>query len=164
MSLTENEDKTYCLRIGCGNDRCKRNWAYRPEGAPWYSAKSFLECPDYVAPAGRKYVDVEELLKGLSGDLPYKGSVRRVLMQARKLSEIDIINRIREQRNGLSWIRPAGTVKNSYRFQCPYCNSICYEVTGNNGRKRKTENPQCTYRFCPHCGERVGNGDQTEAR
>ena len=53
------------------------------------------------------------------------------------------------------WIRPAGAPRCSYRYKCPYCERICYQVTGNNGKKVKEPYPKCTYIFCPWCGERV---------
>lgn len=49
------------------------------------------------------------------------------------------------------WLRPKGSTRGSYKFQCSLCGNIVHQVTGNNGRKVKEDNPQCTYAFCPWC-------------
>lgn len=54
------------------------------------------------------------------------------------------------------WERPAGANRCSYRYKCSLCGEIAYQVTGNNGRKKKAAEPACTYKFCPHCGYPIG--------
>ena len=55
------------------------------------------------------------------------------------------------------WIRPEGSTRGSYKFQCSVCGQISHQVTGNNGRKVKEDNPKCTYRFCPWCMTPMSN-------
>ena len=55
----------------------------------------------------------------------------------------------------MRWIRPEGAGRSSYRFKCSSCGKICHQVTGNCGRKQKVDRPDCTYRFCPWCGEKM---------
>lgn len=50
------------------------------------------------------------------------------------------------------WYKPQGYPRDSYRFICDNCHDVAYFVTGNNGKKNKSDNPKCGYRYCPNCG------------
>ena len=53
------------------------------------------------------------------------------------------------------WIRPLGSPRCSYRYQCSECGEVAYQVTGNCGRKVKVPEPCCSYRYCPNCGAKM---------
>lgn len=58
------------------------------------------------------------------------------------------------------WYKPQGYPRDSYRFICDNCHDVAYFVTGNNGKKNKSDNPKCGYRYCPNCGADMrGNKD-----
>lgn len=76
------------------------------------------------------YKDTEQILRNLPDDLPYKASVKRVLIQAPAAD-------VAEVRHG-TWIK-----HNSY-VECPFCGAMPY----NNSN------------YCPKCGAKMdGKGE-----
>lgn len=62
-----------------------------------------------------KYIDADELLNRLPDDLPYKASVKRVLMQAPTADVAPIVDTLREMQNRLT--QAIGTyTKESYVY------------------------------------------------
>lgn len=57
----------------------------------------------------------------------------------------------------MRWIRPEGAQPCSYKYQCSSCGSVCHQIKGNHrlSEKIKQKLPDCTYKFCPNCGEKV---------
>lgn len=60
------------------------------------------------------------------------------------------------------WLRPKGSTRGGYKYQCSECKEICYCVTGNCGKKVKIDNPPCPYKYCPHCGAKVEDKPKVE--
>ena len=82
-----------------------------------------------------RYIDAEELLHRLPNDLPYKGSVRRVLIQAPSAD-------VQEVRHG-KWINETRT----YGTICAQC-SVCGLFSGVWLRN-------APYKYCPYCGSKM---------
>jgi hypothetical protein len=80
------------------------------------------------------YIDADELLRTLPDDLPYKASVKRVLMQAPKAD-------VAEVKHG-KWLMPLGNEpwRKGYFCRCSVCDYI------NNGHTQKVPS------FCECCG------------
>ncbi len=57
------------------------------------------------------------------------------------------------------WYKPQGYPRDSYRFICDNCHNVAYFVTGNNGKKNKSDNPKCGYHSCPNCGAKMEGTD-----
>ena len=49
------------------------------------------------------------------------------------------------------WIRPKGSTRGSYQFQCSECGETVYYVHGCNNRNNKDIDPSCGYPSCPYC-------------
>ena len=89
-----------------------------------------------------RYIDAEELLHRLPDHLPYKASVRRVLIQAPSAD-------VQEVRRG-KWInenRMYGTIS----AQC----SVCGLFSGVWLRN-------APYKYCPYCGSKMDEGGNEE--
>lgn len=80
-----------------------------------------------------RYIDAEELLHRLPNDLPYKGSVRRVLIQSPSAD-------VQEVRHG-KWIsKPDG-------FACSECKKKAGTAYGKVGAYIS--------KYCPNCGAKM---------
>ncbi len=88
------------------------------------------------------YVEVDTLLNALSDDLPYKASVKRVLMQA---PEADVV----EVKHGY-WIHepPYYDLNGKYRkgSEC----SSCHTYFVSNGNEPYSDHP-----YCCECGAKM---------
>ena len=89
----------------------------------------------------RRYIDADELLNRLPDDLPYKSSVKRVLMQAPTADVVEVKH---------------GEWKRDERFS-PYC-TACGEDPWS------ALIPENYFKYCPRCGaimdgERRTNND-----
>ena len=85
-----------------------------------------------------RYIDAEELLHRLPNDLPYKGSVRRVLIQAPSAD-------VQEVRRG-RWIdRRIPNDTGTLVFVCSVCG-------GNPEWNRRN--------YCPNCGAKMKGGEE----
>ena len=89
-----------------------------------------------------RYKDTDEILKRLPNDLPYKASVKRVLMQA---PDADVV----EVRHGYWYF-----IEYEY-FCCSECGESYY-----NGCEYTAQAKECLrngnhYNYCPHCGAKM---------
>ena len=75
-----------------------------------------------------RYIDADELLNRLPDDLPYKSSVKRVLIQAPTEDVVEV-------RHG-EWIRYGQDYK-----RCSLCGKVNTNYNNNN--------------FCPNCGAKM---------
>ena len=96
-----------------------------------------------------RYIDADKELYNLSDDLPYKASVRRVLMQA---PEADVAE-VRHGHNATS-MHPVD------EFVCSVCGFICndyieavYDEDGDYTYYR-----ECEFKYCPNCGAKMDEG------
>lgn len=90
-----------------------------------------------------RLIDVDYVLDRLPDDLPYKASVRRVLIQA---PVIDV-----EDENTGKWVKRDSTDK-GFAFICSACGGTAYARPNGRGMKARVV---CDYRFCPHCGAKM---------
>lgn len=77
-----------------------------------------------------EYIDREALLRMLPDDLPYKASVKRVLMQAPTADVVEV-------RHG-EWQDAFDDIQ-----KCSVCNHMCYYPR------------MYGYNFCPNCGAKM---------
>ena len=91
-----------------------------------------------------RYIDADEILKRLPNDLPYKASVKRVLMQA---PDADVV----EVRHG-EWIDKR---TGAYSRMQSWC-SACGKHSGIGGIESNRHKP-----YCPNCGAKM-KGDEGE--
>ena len=91
-----------------------------------------------------RYIDADELLKRLPDDLPYKASVRRVLMQA---PDADVV----EVRHG-EWIEKDDGW-DGVLYTCSACGCDWTTIDGT-----PFEN---NMRYCPECGAKM-DGERKE--
>ena len=94
-----------------------------------------------------RYIDADALLKNLPEDLPYKASVKRVLIQA---PDADVV----EVRHG-EWVEDELTYCGAGR--CNYKCTVCGEMI-SAARRETTEH---LYPYCPFCGARM-KGDKND--
>lgn len=92
-----------------------------------------------------RYIDADAVLDRLPDDLPYKGSVRRVLMQAPTADVVEV-------RHGkwVSYIHPVCLSCDLY-YKC----SVCGECDPWQHTTRGHAN------YCPHCGAKM-DGERRE--
>ena len=90
-----------------------------------------------------RYIDADKELYNLSDDLPYKASVRRVLMQA---PEADVA----EVRHGRWEDRPNPQWK---AYDIRHCSKCGWNIPKNNLRKK-----DLNWNYCPHCGAKMDKG------
>lgn len=91
-----------------------------------------------------KYVDVEELLNRLPDDLPYKASVKRVLIQAPTADVVEV-------RHGYwKWEKKIEPMAQN-RLYCSCCDKECL---GKNNYYELSK-------YCPHCGAKM-DGERRE--
>ena len=88
-----------------------------------------------------KYINADELLQMLPDDLPYKASVKRVLIQAPAANVVEV-----KQGN---WIPVQYTYFGLKRYECSECSDDEY------WQKRYLEHKE---KYCPNCGARM-DGD-----
>ena len=91
-----------------------------------------------------RYIDAEELLKRLPDDLPYKASVKRVLMQA---PDADVV----EVRHG-EWIEK----DDGWGGVWYTCSACCCDWTTIDGTPFENN-----MRYCPECGAKM-DGERRE--
>ena len=89
-----------------------------------------------------RYIDADALLNMLPDDLPYKASVKRVLMQA---PTADVVEQIEGE-----WI--GKTDYAGYGYYCSNCNAV---FTGENAEWIAKE-----HKYCPKCGAKMKGCDQ----
>jgi DNA-directed RNA polymerase subunit RPC12/RpoP len=87
-----------------------------------------------------KYINANELLHDLPDDLPYKGSVRRVLMQAPTADVVEV-------KHG-EWIWLEGNL-----YECSEC---------PNKTEVDEKMNQPSYAYCPYCGAKM-DGERKHA-
>ena len=90
-----------------------------------------------------RYIDADELLKRLPDDLPYKGSVKRVLIQAPAADAVEVVHASWEGRNGYA----------QYGYYCTHCEAV---FTGVNAEWIAKE-----HNYCPKCGAKM-DGKRSE--
>ena len=88
-----------------------------------------------------KYIDADALLNNLPDDLPYKASVKRVLIQAPTADVVEV-------RHG-EWKTP--TTINGRAFNVPHC-SVCDGIPCGVDENTK---------YCPNCGAKM-DGERRE--
>ena len=94
-------------------------------------------------------INVDKLLKNLPNDLPYKGSVKRVLIQAPTADVVEV-------KHG-EWIPVQYTYFGLKRYECSECKDDEY------WQKRYLEHKE---KYCPNCGAKmdVAKNATTERR
>ena len=81
-----------------------------------------------------KYLNVDKLLNKLPDDLPYKASVKRVLMQAPEADVVEVVHGYNKDFDYPSL------------FECSICGWSDYDTyTGDTSE----------YNFCPNCGTKM---------
>ena len=96
-----------------------------------------------------RLISADALLRALPDDLPYKGSVRRVLMQAPEVDAVPVVHG--------RWIEQEDPMLDVY-YTCSVCKEDFYiETTGY------TEKDMFVYTYCPNCGAKMDGGDGNEA-
>lgn len=81
-----------------------------------------------------KLIDADALLRALPDELPYKGSVRRVLMQAPEVDAVPVVHG--------RWIPAKYTTRENED-----CSNCGYSTYYGNG-----------YDYCPNCGAKMDGG------
>ena len=89
----------------------------------------------------KRYIDADALLSRLPDDLPYKASVKRVLMQAPTADVVEV-------RHG-RWVYTAA-------YECFVC-SNCRLSALNNYRGLSVNSE-----YCPHCGAKMDGERSTK--
>ena len=89
-----------------------------------------------------RYIDAEELLTKMSNDLPYKGSVKRILIQAPTADVVEVKHGEwrGEMKECCDWR------KRPYQHFYPNCCSVCHK-----GVEERTP-------YCPNCGAKMDGG------
>ena len=89
----------------------------------------------------RRYIDADKLLNKLPDDLPFKASVKRVLMQAPAADVVEV-------RHG-EWVSYVVGEAGSFDIYAHYCNEcdFVYESGSEYGCK-----------YCPNCGAKMDGG------
>ena len=104
----------------------------------------------------KKYIECEALLRNLADDLPYKGSVKRVLMQAPAADVVEV-------RHG-EWViksvsyRMLDDFDEELYVECPFCKRrfwVAYELDDEKILKHAREK----YPYC-HCGAKMDGGKE----
>ena len=91
-----------------------------------------------------RYIDADALLNNLPDDLPYKASVKRVLIQAPTADVVEV-------RHGEWTDKPTG----AYSRMQSWC-SACGKHSGIGGIESNRHKP-----YCPNCGAKMG-GERRE--
>ena len=94
-----------------------------------------------------RMIDADALLRALPDDLPYKGSVRRVLMQAETVDAEPVVH---------------GRWDDSGRYTFPG-GSIAIRCTECGCALTETEYHSQRWYYCPVCGSKMDGGNGNEA-
>lgn len=89
-----------------------------------------------------RYIDADALLNRMPDDLPYKASVKRVVMQAPTADVVEV-------KHG-SWYIPECEY-----LGCSECGAWYYTGADSTAEaKKRLADGEC-YPFCPHCGAKM---------
>ena len=95
-----------------------------------------------------KYIDADKLINRLPNDLPYKASVKRVLMQAPTADVVEV-------RHGY-WYVP------EYEYLgCSECGEWYYTGADSTAEAKERLANGEYYTYCPHCGAKM-DGERRE--
>ena len=94
-----------------------------------------------------RLISADALLRALPDDLPYKGSVRRVLMQAPEVDAVPVVH---------------GRWDDSGRYTFP-CGDTAVRCTNCGCALTESEYHMNNWNYCPVCGAKMDGGDGNEA-
>lgn len=98
-----------------------------------------------------KYIDAEKVINNLPDDLPYKASVKRVLIQAPTADAVEV-------KHGYN----ATDMHPVDEFICSVCGFICNDYTEAvyDWDGDYTYYRECEFKYCPNCGARMDGAER----